>query len=225
MRSGARAARPPRASLAIGLAAAIGSTLFSLSLAPPVFGAAASASSDQAALQTQTLTLSDLPQGWKATASASSSGATSGCVGRPFGASQRIAQIQASFQDPSGLPDLFEQISDYNSPSTVFAKGVRDLNRCHNVSISQSGAPLKIHVARLAYRGGRLTAAYTLSFVVKNASVGRSQDVGIDVVLVRVGDEIVEVGLADAPRPQVSQLRSFVAKAIADIKQHPQSGG
>ena len=150
-----------------------------------------------------------LPQGWKATASASSSGATSGCVGRPFGASQRIAQIQASFQDPSGLPDLFEQISDYNSPSTVFAKGVRDLNRCHNVSISQSGAPLKIHVARLAYRGGRLTAAYTLSFVVKNASVGRSQDVGIDVVLVRVGDEIVEVGLADAPRPQVSQLRSF----------------
>ena len=225
VRSVARAARPPRVSLAIGLAAGIGSTLFSLSLAPPVFGAPASASSDQAALQTQTLTLSDLPQGWEATASASpSGGATSGCGGRPFGASQRIAQIQASFQDPSGLPELFEQIWDYNSPSTVFAKGVRDLNRCHNVSISQSGAPLKIHVAKLAYRGGRLTAAYTLSFVVKNASVGKSQDVGIDVVLVRVGDEIVEVGLADVPRPPVSQLRSFVTKAIADIKKHPQSG-
>ena len=226
IRSLVGAARPPRASLAIGLAAAIGSTLFSLSLAPPVFGAPASSSSDQAALQTQTLTLSDLPQGWKATTSASSSGgATSSCGGRPFGASQRTAQTQVSFQDPSGLPELFEQISDYNSPSTVFAKGVRDLNRCHNVSISQSGAPLKIHVARLAYRGGRLTAAYTLSFVVKNASVAKGQDVGIDVVLVRVGDEIVEVGLADVPRPPVSQLRSFVTKAIADIKKHPQSGG
>jgi hypothetical protein len=226
IRSLVGAARPPRASLAIGLAAAIGSTLFSLSLAPPVFGAAVSASTDQAALQTQTLTLSDLPQGWKATTSASSSGgATSSCGGRPFGASQRIAQTQVSFQDPSGLPELFEQISDYNSPSTVFAKGVRDLNRCHNVSISQSGSPLKIHVAKLAYRAGRLTAAYALSFVLKSATVGKSEDVGIDVVLVRVGNEIAEVGLADVPSPPVSQLRSFVAKAIADIKKHPQSGG
>jgi len=226
IRSLVRAARPHRAPLAIGLPAAIGSTLFSLWLAPPVFGAAASASTDQAGLEAQTLTLSDLPPGWTATASTSSSGgATSSCGGRPFGASQRIARIQASFQDPSGLPELFEQISDYNSASTVFAKGVRDLDRCHNVSISQSGGPLKIHVAKLAYGGGHLTAAYALSFVVKSASVGRSEDVGLDVVLVRVGDEIVEVGLADVPKPQVSQLKSFVAKAIADIKRHPQSAG
>jgi hypothetical protein len=59
----------------------------------------------------------------------------------------------------------------------------------------------------------------------KSATAGKSEDVGIDVVLVRVGNEIAEVGLADVPSPPVSQLRSFVAKAIADIKKHPQSGG
>ena len=88
----------------------LGSLLLSLSLGTPALGASVAA--NQAALQAQILTLANLPQAWTITSgSANGGGVAAGCGGRPFGASHRIAEAEASFEDPADLPQLFEQIA------------------------------------------------------------------------------------------------------------------
>jgi hypothetical protein len=197
-------------------AAVVGSALLLCSHAAPAF--AQSVTADQAILQAQTLGLTDLPQGWLATNGSTSGGggATTGCKGKPFASSQRIAVAAVSFQGPSDLPQLFEQIAAYTSASSVFAHGIKSLGRCHIVSLNQGGILLKIHVSKLSFPGGKQTRAYALSFTAKG------QKVVIDLVVEQVGKEIVEVSVADIPGPKISQLKKFVTTAVNKIKASPQ---
>jgi hypothetical protein len=171
---------------------------------------------DQAILQAQTLALPDLPQGWLATngRTRGGGGATTGCKGKPFASPQRIAVAAASFQGPSGLPQLFEQIAAYTFASSVFSHGITC--RCHLVSLNQGGILLKIHVAKLSFPGGKQTRAYALSFTAKG------QKVVIHLVVERVGNVIVERRVADIPSPKASQLKTFVTTAVNKIKAFPQ---
>jgi hypothetical protein len=213
----ARPARPWRIGRASVAAAVVGSALLFCS-APPAF---ADATADQATLQAQTLALTDLPTGWLATNGSTSGGggATTGCKGKPFASSQRTAVAAVSYQGPSELPQLFEQIAAYSSASSVFAHGIDALGRCHLVSLNQGGILLKIHVAKLSFPGGKLTRAYSLTFTAKG------QKVGIDLVVERLGAEIAEVSVADIPSPKVSQLKTFVTTAVNKIKASPQVTG
>lgn len=195
----------------------LGSVLLSFSLAAPAFGA--SAAVNLAALQAQVLVLADLPAGWMSTNAASSSGAAQGCGGKPFSASHRIAVAEAGFQANPGLPELFEQIAVYHSASSVFQHGVHAIDRCHTVSLTQAGIKLKIHVAKLAFPGGKKTAAYSLRFTVKG------EQVGIDLVVEEIGNEIAQVGVANVPSPALSQVKQFVTEAVNKIKQSPPAPG
>ena len=208
---------PPRTRLAAWTVAVLGSALLSVSLATPAFGA--SAAVNLSALQAQALTLADLPAGWTATNGSSSGGAAQGCAGKPFGTSHRIAKVDGSFQDPSGLPELFETITVYRSAPSVFQHGVQALDRCHRVSLNQGGIKLKIRVTKLAYPGGKKTAAYSLKFSVKG------QEVGIDVVVEEIGNEIAQVGVANVPGPALSQVKQFVTEAVNKIEKSPPAPG
>jgi hypothetical protein len=198
--------------------AVLGSLLLSLSLGTPAFGASVAA--NQAALQAQILTLANLPQAWTITSgSANAGGVAAGCGGQPFGASHRIAEAEASFEDPADLPQLFEQIAVYSSTSTVFQHGVRAIDRCHTVSIEDGATKIKIHVAKLTYPGGKKTAAYSLRFKVQ------SQKVGIDLIIEQIGNEIVQVSVADAPSPALSEVKPLQSTAIKKIKRSPPAPG
>jgi len=209
--------RPPRTRLAAWTVAVVGSAVLWFSLATPAFGA--SAAVNLSALQAQALTLADLPTGWVAASGTSSGGAAQGCGGKPFGASHRIAKVDGSFQDPSGLPELFETIAVYRSASSVFRYGTSAIDRCHTVSLTEGGIKLKIHVTKLAYPGGKKTAAYSLKFSVKG------QTVGIDVVVEEIGNEIAQVGVANVPGPALSQLKQFVTEAVNKIEKSPPAPG
>lgn len=195
----------------------LGSALLSFSLATAAFGASAAA--NLSALQAQALTLADLPAGWMTTSGASSGGAAQGCGGRPFGASHRIAVAEANFVGAPGLPELFEQIAVYRSASSAFQRGVQAIDRCHIVSLNQGGIKLKIRVTKLAYPGGKKTAAYSLKFSVKG------QEVGIDVVVEEIGNEIAQVGVANVPGPALSQVKQFVTEAVNKIEKSPPAPG
>ena len=215
-RSAGIAARRARTHIAWG-SAVLGSALLSLSLATPAFGANVAA--DQAVLGQQTLALSDLPTGWAITNSSGSGGAASGCPGKPFGTKHQIAKVEAGFQAQSGLPQLFEQIALYSSATSVFQRGVGAVNHCHAVSIKEGKTKIKIHVAKLSFPGGKRIAAYSLKFSIKG------EPVGIDVVVEEVGNEIVQIGLADVPSPKLSQVKQFVTEAVQKIVKTPPAQG
>jgi hypothetical protein len=216
LRSAGTAARPARTRLAWGTAV-LGSALLSLSLATPAFGANVAA--DQAVLGEQALALSDLPTGWAITNTSGGGGAASGCPGKPFGTTHRIAKVEADFQAQSGLPLLFEQIALYSSAASVFQRGVRAINRCRLVSIKDGATKIKIHVAKLSFPGGRRIAAYSLRFSINGEAVG------IDVVVEEVGNEIVQIGLANVPSPQLVQVEQFVTEAVQKVEKTPPAPG
>jgi len=199
--------------------AALCSVLLSFSLATPSFGASVAVAADQAAIDAQTLTLANLPQGWRTAAESTSGGATESCADMPFGASDRIAEVEASFEDPSDLPVLLEQIAVFSSTSTVFKHGVRAIDRCHTVSINEGGTEIKIRLAKLGYPGGKETAAYSLKFKLQGKKVG------IDLVVEEIGNEIAQVGVADVPGPSLSEVEKFVSKAVNKIKHSPPAPG
>jgi hypothetical protein len=212
------AAHPARTRLAGGGAAVLGSVLLSLALAAPSFGASVAA--NQAALQAQILTLKNLPQAWTVTTgSANGAGVAQGCGGKPFGATHRIAEADGSFQDPADLPQLFEQIGVYHSASGVFRRGVTTIDHCHTVTVVVSGTKVKVHVSPLAYKGGRLTDAFSLRFTVQH------QKVGIDLIVEQIGNEIAQVSVADVPYPVMSEVTPLVASAMGKIKRSPPAPG
>jgi hypothetical protein len=209
--------RPAQIRMAAGAIGIFATAVVATVGAGPASGA--SVADVQAALQAQTLALTNLPAGWTATdTSGGGGGATAGCSGKPFGASGRVAMVEASFEDPAGLPQLFEQISLYHSTSSVFQRSVRAIDRCRSVSVDSGGDKLKIHVAELAYRGGKKTSAYALSFAVKG------EKVGIDIVLEQIGDEVVQVSVADSPKPTLSEVEPLVAKAVKKVEASPKPG-
>ena len=208
-------ARPAAARFGFCLALSVSS---GLCVAAPAFAqpTTTTTSATQAALQAQTLALSNLPLGWTATNGGANGGGTvQACRGQHFGAAGRLADAEASYEAPSGLPEFFEEISLYKATSTVFSKGVKTIDRCHTVALDQGGINLTIHVAKLAYPGGKKTAAFSLTFLVKG------QKVGIDLVIEQVGTEVAQVSVADSPSPALSQVKQLVARAVHKITTSP----
>jgi hypothetical protein len=202
----------------MGAMAIFGCLTFSASYAPAAF--AASVATNQAALGAQALTLADLPEGWTTTdAGAAGGGATAACGGAPFGPAHRIADVEASFEDPAGLPQVFEEIAVYNSTFSVFDNGVKVIDRCHTVAVHDGGIKLKIRVAKLAYPGGKLTAAYTLKFELKG------EKVGIDLVAQEIGNEIVQMSVANVPNPNLELVKQLVSEAVDKVKISPRAPG
>jgi hypothetical protein len=211
-------ARPIATRLGAGAAAVLGSVLLSLALGTSSFGASVAA--NQAAIQAQILTLKNLPQAWTViTGSANGGTVASGCGGKPFGAPHRIAEVAASFQDPADLPQLAEQISVYSSTSTVFTRGVSLIDHCHHVAVAEGAAKIKVSVAKLAYPGGKKTAAYSLRFKIQ------SQKVGIDLVIEQIRNEVVQVSVADVPNPALSEVTPLVSAAMNKVKRSPPAPG
>ncbi len=128
-------------------------TLLASLAGAPLLGAAlavSAAGAQTGTLQPQLLQVSDLGSGW---AVITTTGGGIGClmnVLEPAGVHQ-TATVTADFRHSNGTPQLFEQIAEYSSEPTAYAKAITGLSHCHKVSGDPGGDPTTGTVRRIHF--------------------------------------------------------------------------
>jgi hypothetical protein len=172
-------------------------------------------------LATQLLTLADLPAGWSITnnPSASSAGAGAGSINGctvPNFHSAEAGRAEASFQGgAAGIPSAAETLASFagNAATTNYQTAKSSLDACKTFSIPSGGKTYQGTVAPLSLGQsfGSASSAWQLGVDADGFTFG------IDAVFVQKGREDMSITYFGLGAPDLSTLRSLVAKAVANM--------
>jgi len=156
------------------------------------------------------LKVNQLPTGWSQDNSSSNS--TNSCYYNPLWKVQHVGQAQIKFDPSGGTPELIEQLGSYKSGKTAFAHIAAVLNACTSFTEDIDGQAIRANLGAMSSPTfGNQSAAYTATFNVQGTSIAQDFDI------VRNGNIITAVGLADYGSVDVSQLDHFVSEAVSKL--------
>ena len=167
----------------------------------------------------QLLTLGDLPAGWSVDNSSNSSSSTPKCVQNAKStAAFDKAKAEADFQDGSnGLPALDEEIVyQPGHAQQTMAKFAQVMAGCGHIEWSVSGHTLTGTVGQMSFPNlGQQTEPYQINL--STSVSGLDITVGLDLIVIRQGDEIAIIYYGDLGTPDISQVQSFAEKAASKL--------
>lgn len=181
-------------------------------------GAAATTGSPTPNLQTQLLTVSDLPAGWSIDNSGSSSSSTPACLKPLKGTNGGKGHVSANFQEgANGLPSLQEALTYF--PGTApqeLAMLARTLNSCGEIKFSASGHTYTGTVGQLSVPTlGDQSEAYQLALTAK--ADGVTVTIGLDLLAIREGSTVIGLIYGDLGTPDIGQFQQLAIKAVAKV--------
>jgi len=189
----------------------VAATLLATSLASA--SASSAATPSQAKLNSQLLSIRQMPAGWFVGNAATANGA--GCLRNllePPGVKQtRSAEVL--FLAKGDLPIVDEKLATYSNVSTAYSKIITAINACKVVNgLSPSGHHVTGTVTRVAWTHyGNASSAYVMTL----SSLGVT--LHYDYLIVRKHQTIVGILEANAFSVSTSQFRGFVVKSLAKV--------
>ena len=193
----------------MAVSTALAAAVFILSTAE--VGSAAITSA--AKLQSEALTIGQMPAGWRVANSSGDSGV--GCLANllePKGVTQ-IHNAQVYYLGSGGLPLFDEKLATYPSPSAAYKKIAATISSCRIVKGAFKGYPVTGTVAPMSFSHyGNASVAYAMSLTSVHITVK------YDYLIVRKGNVVLGILEGNIPSVSVSQFRGLVVKALAKIK-------
>jgi hypothetical protein len=167
-------------------------------------------------VNSQLLTLSDLPAGWSVDNS-TSSGSLQGCNTKSFDAkSQETARGEAAYKNGTSVPSIDETIAAFPTPEkarTLYAEGTQVIEACKTFTITDNGQKYSGNAGQMSLGAsyGDQTKAYQFTVNVQGFNAG------IDIVAVLKGSEVMLFEYADLGTPDLATVNGLVAKATAKL--------
>jgi hypothetical protein len=163
-------------------------------------------------LQAKTLSLTDLPTGWKVDHSTGSGVSGSGCFKGLGKVSKGTARVAVAFT--SGQFPLIQETLESGKGSVARFNAYRhELANCTHVNLHVGGQTIRATIHPVTFATGVPgSSTYTISFSVQG------QAFGFDEVLLHIGKVVASVGWANTGAPDPSQMQSILTTAIAKIK-------
>lgn len=162
-----------------------------------------------AQLASELLSLSDLPAGWTSTpVQSASSGSFCNIRSRLDTGNAKSGDAEADFTN-GNFPVFDELLAAYrSSPAQAFEAVVADLGQC--TSFKDSGSTFTL--GRMSFPAfGSESAAFRATGSVQNFTVG------LDLVFVLKGNQVLGSLYGDLGTPDVTELESFTQKAVAKM--------
>jgi hypothetical protein len=183
--------------------------------APATAAPASTTTIPNAVLQSQLLTLADMPAGWSVDNSASSGGGSiKGCDTKVFGSHPNKAK--AAFQaGANGIPSTDETIVGYTDDQAKadYTRVVNHFNACKTFTITTEGKNYSgtVGAMSLGQTYGNQSSAWQFSLDVQGFTLG------VDAVLVLKGNENMGLNYDELGTPDLATVQGLVAKATAKM--------
>ncbi len=170
----------------------------------------------QKQLKLRALSLVDMPTGWVARP-LTSIGDTPSCLKDLKTTAAHVTRVEVSYID-TPLP-AFDQVLESGSGAAArFAKFNHSLATCKRISFNEAGVTLHGTVKPLTFPAfGDTSSSYALSFKYQKSTIG------LDVVLVKVGNYVTGISFEEFGVPDIAQVESLVATATAALQFNPKS--
>jgi hypothetical protein len=168
-------------------------------------------------VNSQLLTLADLPAGWSVDNSGSSTGSIQGCDLKGLDLkSQESARAEAAYKMGTSVPSIDETIAAFSTAErakNTYTEGTQVIDACKTFTITDSGQKYSGDVGQLSLGAsyGDQTKAYQFTVGVQGFNLG------IDLVAVLKGSEVMVFGYAELGTPDLATVNSLVAKATAKL--------
>jgi hypothetical protein len=166
----------------------------------------------------QLLTLADLPAGWSVdNSSGSSTSSLKGCNTNSLDLKQQeIARSDASFKNGTSLPAIKEIIAAFSTSaraSSAYGESTQAVNACKTFAITDDGHTFNGNVGQMSLGTsyGDKTTAYQFTVDVQGFSLG------IDIVAVLKGSEVMAFEYADLGTPDLQTVNSLVGMAASKL--------
>ena len=191
----------------------LGVTAILLAMSLVTASASSASTPSQAKLNSQLLSIHQMPAGWFVGNASTANGA--GCLKNllePKGVKQtRSAEVL--FLAKGDLPIVDEKLATYSNPSAAYSKIITAINACKVVNgLSPSGHHVTGSVTRVVWTHyGTASSAYVMTL----ASLGIT--LHYDYLIVRKNQTIVGILEANTFSVSTSQFRGFVVKALAKV--------
>jgi hypothetical protein len=167
-------------------------------------------------LQTKALAISDMPSGWSV--DNSTSGGLAGVTGcltelRALKNAQRgVTRVEVSYKDGTA-PAMSETLLSGSGAAARYAKYVKTLNGCTSVSLTTSDGTASGSVGAMSFPTvGNSSSAYALTLTLQGVNVG------IDIVMFRVGKVLGDITYEDLGTPDASTVQGFADQAASKVE-------
>ena len=171
------------------------------------------------AVASRLLDTSDLPAGWTAVSSQSTSPdlPDNKCLsGLVKGSGANITSASVSFSERSGLPALGEGLATGPTVGSDYVRDARALAACHSLTFTQDKRKIRATIVPLALaRVGSRSAAYSLEFTISGFHLVT------DIVLFTAQKYVGEVLYVDSVPPQTSAVLIFSREAAERAEGRP----
>ena len=179
-------------------------------------GPAGSAPASQRSLQSQLLTLHDMPSGWQVTDSNSSASDAPACLQRARASLPALGDTTAGFSAAAGIPALFELLGQFGTPANVrvaFGEVQVLLDGCSSFDLSSNGVSLHATLTHTTLATvGDQSSAWRLIIGTATGSVGSGA-----FLIARRGTELLIMLYANLGDSDVREILPFARAAIAKM--------
>jgi pimeloyl-ACP methyl ester carboxylesterase len=159
------------------------------------------------------LSVSDLPAGWTAVSSPTTSPdfTKSGCLsGLSATSNSSHTSASVSFTERSGLPAIGEYLAHGTSLGAEYSRAVKELDNCHSLTFTQNKYKIRATITRVALATvGNQSSTYALTYSVKGFALVST------VVFFRTSDYLGEFVYSDSVAPPASTITSL-AREVAN---------
>jgi len=167
-------------------------------------------------VKSRTLTISNLPLGWRVDPSATTSFNLRGAkclAGLDSNDGVKAQRITASFIDGSALPALSDSLVTGPAMASLYGEATTALAHCTSLTFTVDSKPVKATIKPLSLPTvGSASVAYTFDLSVGDVPIG------YDVVLFRVQSHVGEVVYVGVGTPALTTVEAFANEAAAKAK-------
>jgi hypothetical protein len=175
------------------------------------FPMVASGSQSRNDVASRLLNTSDLPAGWKAVATQSSTlnFSKTKCLSGLARSHADVTSVSTSFTERVGLPALAETLSKGQAISSDYAKGTRKLATCHSLTFTQDKKSIRATISPISLTPvGSGSASYSLNFKVEGFPFV------VDIVLFHTSKYLGELVCSNSVPTPAKIIEAITAEAV-----------
>jgi pimeloyl-ACP methyl ester carboxylesterase len=175
------------------------------------FPMVASGSQSRNDVASRLLNTSDLPAGWKAVATQSSTlnFSKTKCLSGLARSHADVTSVSTSFTERVGLPALAETLSKGQAISSDYAKGTRKLATCHSLTFTQDKKSIRATISPISLTPvGSGSASYSLNFKVEDFPFV------VDIVLFHTTKYLGELVYSNSVPTPAKIIEAITAEAV-----------